>query len=98
LTIGRRLALHKLRWNVETDLRSLKRRVGLHQVTSKSKAMVELWRNSGLGPEYLGSHSLHLDRNYYNNTPLPGPGAVAGRRPNSLFGQIRTVQNDVIAN
>jgi hypothetical protein len=58
----------------------------------------ELWRNSGLGLEYLGSHSLHLDRNYYNNTPLPGPGAVAGRRPNSLFGQIRTVQNDVIAN
>jgi len=31
----------------------------------------ELWRNSGLGLEYLGSHSLHLDRNYYNNTPLP---------------------------
>ncbi len=35
------LALYKLRWNVETDLRSLKRTVGLHQVTSKSKAMVE---------------------------------------------------------
>src|SRR5438034_13284 len=35
------LALYKLRWNMETDLRSLKRTVGLHQVTSKSKAMVE---------------------------------------------------------
>jgi DDE family transposase len=35
------LALYKLRWNVETDLRSLKRTVGLHQVTSKTKAMVE---------------------------------------------------------
>ena len=35
------LALYKLRWNMETDLRSLKRTAGLHQVTSKSKAMVE---------------------------------------------------------
>src|SRR5262249_26463574 len=58
----------------------------------------ELWRNAGLELQYLGSHSLHLDRNYYNNTPLPGPGAVAARRPNRLFGQIRTIQNDEIAN
>jgi hypothetical protein len=58
----------------------------------------ELWRNSGLEIQYLGSHSLHLDRSYYNNTPLPGPGAVAARRPNSLFGQIRTVQNDEVGN
>jgi hypothetical protein len=58
----------------------------------------ELWRNSGLELLYLGSHSLHLDRNYYNNTPLPGPGPVSSRRPNPLFGQIRTIQNDEIAN
>src|SRR5262249_11079417 len=48
--------------------------------------------------QYLGSHSLHLDRSYYNNTPQPGPGLVSSRRPNPLFGQIRTVQNDEIAN
>jgi hypothetical protein len=35
------LALYGLRWNIETDLRSLKRTVNLHQVTSKSLAMVE---------------------------------------------------------
>jgi hypothetical protein len=35
------LALYGLRWNSETDLRSLKRTVNLHQVTSKSQAMVE---------------------------------------------------------
>ena len=35
------LAVYKLRWNIETDLRSLKRTVGLYQMTSKSKAMVE---------------------------------------------------------
>jgi hypothetical protein len=35
------LALYKLRWNIETDLRSLKRTLDLHQVTSKSKTMVE---------------------------------------------------------
>lgn len=35
------LALYKLRWNIETDLRNLKRTVGLYQMASKSKAMVE---------------------------------------------------------
>jgi len=35
------LGIYKLRWNVETDLRSLKRTVGLHQLTSKSVDMVE---------------------------------------------------------
>jgi hypothetical protein len=58
----------------------------------------ELWGNTGLELQYLGSRSVHLDRNFFNNTPLPGPGAVAKRRPNSLFGQIRTIQNDEIAN
>jgi putative transposase len=35
------LALYQLRWNIETDLRSLKRTVDLHQVTSKTRAMAE---------------------------------------------------------
>ena len=35
------LALYKLRWNIETDLRSLKRTLELHQVAGKSKDMVE---------------------------------------------------------
>jgi hypothetical protein len=35
------LGMYKLRWNVETDLRSLKRTVGLHQLSSKSPDMVE---------------------------------------------------------
>jgi len=49
--------------------------------------------------QYLGSHSYHLDRSYYNNTPLqPGPGAVNSRRPNPLFGVIRTINDDEIAN
>jgi putative transposase len=38
---SRILALYKLRWNVETDLRSLKRTVDLHHVSSKTKDMVE---------------------------------------------------------
>jgi hypothetical protein len=33
--------MYGLRWNVETDLRSLKRTVGLHQLGSKSVDMVE---------------------------------------------------------
>jgi putative transposase len=35
------VGIYKLRWNVETDLRSLKRTVGLHQLSGKSVDMVE---------------------------------------------------------
>lgn len=35
------LAMYKLRWNVETDLRSLKRTVNLHQIHSHSVDMVD---------------------------------------------------------
>jgi hypothetical protein len=57
------------------------------------------WHNAGIEIQYLGSHSYDLDRSYYNNTPyFPGPGSIQPRRPNQLFGVIRTVQNDEIAN
>ena len=59
----------------------------------------QLWSGGGLEVQYLGSHSYHLDRSFYNNTPLlPGPGAVNARRPNQKFGPIRTIANDEIAN
>ena len=59
----------------------------------------QLWSGGGLEVQYLGSHSYHLDRSFYNNTPLlPGPGAVNARRPNQRFGPIRTIANDEIAN
>ncbi len=58
----------------------------------------QLWSGGGLELQYLGSHSYHLDRSYYNNTPQPGPGTVNSRRPNQLFGPIRTIANDEIAN
>ena len=35
------LAWYKLRWNIETDLRSLKRTVRLHQISAKRESMVE---------------------------------------------------------
>jgi hypothetical protein len=58
-----------------------------------------LWDGAALETQYLGSHSTHLDRSYFNNTPyVPGPGTVNARRPNSLFADIRTIQNDENAN
>ena len=57
-----------------------------------------LWSTAAVDIQYIGSHTLHLDRSFYNNTPLPGSGTVASRRPNQLFGDIRTIQNDEIAN
>jgi hypothetical protein len=55
-----------------------------------------LWNGAGLDVEYLGSHSLFLDRSFYDNQPLtPGaPGTLNARRPNQLFGDIRKIQND----
>jgi hypothetical protein len=58
----------------------------------------QVWNGAGVELQYLGSHSYHLDRNYYNNTPLPGPGPVNSRRPNKAFGPIRTINNDVMSN
>jgi hypothetical protein len=47
--------------------------------------------------QYIHSHTRNLDRSYYSNTPQPGPGAVDSRRPNAAFRQIRTIQNDLVA-
>ena len=58
----------------------------------------ELWERAVLDVQYLGSHTSNLDRSFFNNTPLPGPGAIAARRPNQLFGEIRMFQNDMISN
>jgi hypothetical protein len=56
----------------------------------------ELWKGAGMELQYLGSHAIHLDRDFYNNSPLPGGpvGDINDRRPNQLFGRIRTIQND----
>lgn len=48
--------------------------------------------------QYLASRTRNLDRSFFNNTPLPGPGPIDARRPNQAFRQIRTIQNDLIAN
>ncbi len=55
-----------------------------------------LWNGAGVDLQYLGSHSIHLDRSFYDNQPLtPGtPGTLNARRPNQLFGDIRKIQND----
>ncbi|HKA02284.1 MAG TPA: TonB-dependent receptor [Candidatus Solibacter sp.] len=59
----------------------------------------QIGRGAGVEVQYLGSHSYHLDRSFYNNTPLlPGPGSVNSRRPNPLFGVIRTINMDEISN
>jgi hypothetical protein len=59
----------------------------------------ELWSGAGAELQYLGSHGLHLDRNFYDNTPVPiagdiDPGDINSRRPNQLFGRIRDIAND----
>ncbi len=54
----------------------------------------ELWKNAAMELQYLGSHAVHLDRDFYDNTPTPAPGDINARRPNQLFGRIRRIEND----
>jgi hypothetical protein len=45
----------------------------------------------------VGSHTQHLDRSFFNNTPQPGPGVVDPRRPSQKFKSRRMIQNDLIS-
>ncbi len=56
-----------------------------------------LWQNAGLDVQYLGNYAYHLDTSFHNNTPLPGPGPIQSRRPNQLWGDIRTISNNEIS-
>ena len=57
----------------------------------------ELWRNTALDIQYVGSNTSHLDRSFFNNTPAPGAGLVDPRRPSQTFRSRRIIQNDLIA-
>jgi hypothetical protein len=58
----------------------------------------EAWKNAAFELQYLGSHSLHLDRSYYPNEPLNPINntikSLNSQRPNQLFGSIRQFQED----
>lgn len=56
------------------------------------------WTNAAFEIQYIGSESVHLDRSYYSNRPGPGLSTdIQSRRPNQLWGDIRTIQNDETA-
>jgi hypothetical protein len=57
----------------------------------------ELARGTALDLQYIGSHTSHLDRSFFNNTPQPGPGLVDARRPSQKFRDRRIIQNDLEA-
>jgi len=57
----------------------------------------ELWRGTAVDLQYVGSHTSHLDRSFFNNTPQPGPGAIDPRRPSQNYRSRRIIQNDLEA-
>jgi hypothetical protein len=57
----------------------------------------ELWPGTALDIQYVGSNTKNLDRSFFNNTPVPGPGPVDPRRPNQNFRERRIIANDLIA-
>jgi outer membrane receptor protein involved in Fe transport len=58
----------------------------------------ELWRGAAAELQYVGSHSLHLDRSFYDNEPINPVNTTLksfnSQRPNQLFGSIRVFQED----
>lgn len=58
----------------------------------------EIFGATVLELQYLASRTTNLDRSFFNNTPLPGPGPIDARRPNQAFRIIRTIENDLVAN
>jgi hypothetical protein len=57
----------------------------------------EISPGASLDLQYVGSHTRHLDRSFFNNTPQPGPGPVDPRRPTQRFKSRRIIQNDLVA-
>ncbi|HTZ60876.1 MAG TPA: TonB-dependent receptor [Acidobacteriaceae bacterium] len=58
----------------------------------------ELYPGAAFELQYLGSHSLHLDRSFYANEPINPVNttkkSLNSQRPNQLFGSIRVFQED----
>jgi hypothetical protein len=57
----------------------------------------DLGMSMALDLQYIGSHTDHLDRSFFNNTPTPGPGNVDARRPSQRFRSRRIIANDLVA-
>lgn len=53
----------------------------------------ELWRGGTLSVAYAGSKGTDLIRSLNLNQPLPGPGALAPRRPYPAFGNISLIES-----
>ncbi len=57
-----------------------------------------LWSGAAFEAQYQGSRSIHLDRSFYNNQPVNPVNtsikSLNSQRPNQLWGDIRTFQED----
>jgi hypothetical protein len=54
----------------------------------------ELSRSTTLSLAYIGSRTVHADSSTVLNVPLPGPGAIAPRRPIPQMSQFNTIRWD----
>ena len=67
------------------------------QVSDLADVQHELGRGTALDLQYVGSHTSHLDRSFFNNTPQPGPGNIDARRPSQRYRSRRIISNDLVA-
>lgn len=54
----------------------------------------EITNSTSFTAAYIGSHTVHADSSTVLNVPLPGPGAIAARRPIPQLSQFNTVRFD----
>jgi hypothetical protein len=54
----------------------------------------EITGNTSFTAAYIGSHTVHADSSTVLNVPLPGPGAIAPRRPIPQMSQFNTIRFD----
>ena len=54
----------------------------------------ELVQSTMLTFSYIGSHTVHADSSTVLNVPVPGPGAIAARRPIPQLSQFNTIRWD----
>jgi len=86
--------LYGYRWNIETDLRSLKREVRLHMLTAKSKAMVEKELVLGVAAYNLTRAAINEAAAVLNVSPRQFSFSMARDTLNALLPRFTAARNE----
>lgn len=92
--LARIAELYGYRWNIETDLRSLKREVRLHMLTAKSKEMVEKELVLGVAAYNLTRAAINEAASVLNVSPRQFSFSMARDTLNALLPRFTDASNE----